>query len=518
ILAGAGREGGLNSTRTGEIYKYDLVNNSWKLSSKLPNAVFGPLVLKLSNNHILLAGGGEGEEPPRVSRQILLEDNSKFLPIFNAQLLSDRVCNGFIQWDSTRVLSVGGVTELGPGLNFTRTCEWINFKTGEVTYAPQLNVERLTFATVSIPQFDSEGKYIDSKVYAIGGFGIDSRNITSIEVLEKSSKPANVFEVETVDGTCNKHQFVITKGSEDVITTKLDTALSNNVSLRTLESTSERIVIECSLQDESVFGYYSVYISNSLGASVRLHDTITSNSVIALLKTSGSPEPNDIIPVSISISPKSTPYSSSAKTGFDSLILFLHYSPSEIDFFKNISSPLGFKNWDWNFINNFSNGAITLSGKGNPVFDSAQIDLSAMVFLSKDYKSGKEIPVFLDSAYCYSSNISCFTTFANNESGLFKSICFETGRKVKFGGDYSIHGLPNPANEKFTLEYQVAFDGNSKIRLVNSFGVETYIRDGFLKEGSYSEIINTTALSSGLYYIIIESGAYSSKIPLMVLH
>jgi hypothetical protein len=80
--------------------------------------------------------------------------------------------------------------------------------------------------------------------------------------------------------------------------------------------------------------------------------------------------------------------------------------------------------------------------------------------------------------------------------------------------------MPNPASSSSTLDYSIAFEGKTTFELYDSFGnrlAEVFNEN--LQSGSYRLTLNTDALhlSSGIYFIRMESGAYSETKKVVVV-
>jgi len=88
-------------------------------------------------------------------------------------------------------------------------------------------------------------------------------------------------------------------------------------------------------------------------------------------------------------------------------------------------------------------------------------------------------------------------------------ICMEGGypRLISTEGDVNLSIIrPNPTSESFSIDYEVVEDAQTEIYIVNSFGerVKTLV-NGEIKHGKHSEEVSVSELSSGLYFIILET-------------
>jgi hypothetical protein len=77
---------------------------------------------------------------------------------------------------------------------------------------------------------------------------------------------------------------------------------------------------------------------------------------------------------------------------------------------------------------------------------------------------------------------------------------------------------PNPANDVAQVTFSVEAAAYTTIKLYDALGNEiTTIQDGFVSAGSHGLTVNTSALSSGAYYIVLSNGSESTTQMLNVI-
>jgi WD40 repeat protein len=84
-------------------------------------------------------------------------------------------------------------------------------------------------------------------------------------------------------------------------------------------------------------------------------------------------------------------------------------------------------------------------------------------------------------------------------------------------GNISVY--PNPASNSFIVNYTIEASGETSltIRALNSIPVRTIFESKFLDTGSYSETVDSSILSPGMYYIILNTASgYETKKLIMI--
>ncbi len=161
-----------------------------------------------------------------------------------------------------------------------------------------------------------------------------------------------------------------------------------------------------------------------------------------------------------------------------------------------VSTPI-INNGQLNFIFNSIVGQ-TISG--NEELFSLEFD----TYFANDTFNYSDIEVVANS-----SN-SC-VRFTNGRSRIETvPVCVDELRKIKFSDlNFKLGKIaPNPVlNNSITINFSVAFDTYTTITLCNIYGEElNSLENSILSKGQYSKIYNLANLSSGVYFIKMQSG------------
>lgn len=98
--------------------------------------------------------------------------------------------------------------------------------------------------------------------------------------------------------------------------------------------------------------------------------------------------------------------------------------------------------------------------------------------------------------------------------------CVQDLRNVVFSkSQFFLQSIdPNPVgSEGFKLKFGVAFEGQTRIELVNSNGeIVRVLQDGIIQPGHYEKFVPTSDLNSGIYFIRMSSGIYNDFTRLVI--
>ena len=84
--------------------------------------------------------------------------------------------------------------------------------------------------------------------------------------------------------------------------------------------------------------------------------------------------------------------------------------------------------------------------------------------------------------------------------------------------DHKISLFPNPANQKFTLEYELTQSANVQIELYDMIGhkVKTITSSSFEEKNKYSHAVNLEDLSTGVYFVKVKINNSETTMKLIV--
>jgi WD40 repeat protein len=109
------------------------------------------------------------------------------------------------------------------------------------------------------------------------------------------------------------------------------------------------------------------------------------------------------------------------------------------------------------------------------------------------------------------------------ESGTFTltGVCMEGGypRLVSMDNATGFNLImPNPGNDKVTVEYDMIEDGHTKLYIINPLGdVIKDIVDNEVLHGTHTEDVNIKDLSTGMYFIVLETPTYRQVRKLVIM-
>ena len=160
---------------------------------------------------------------------------------------------------------------------------------------------------------------------------------------------------------------------------------------------------------------------------------------------------------------------------------------------------------------------VTVVMSGTPFQSSAKSELLRIEFLAflPYYTSADEIAKGKETMISHEvvSNEQC-VEFRDpvGSSAVLSEVCMNNLRPILLSStDYSM-GKVNPeplGAEGGTLDFGVGLSGETHIRIINSAGeVVAVLADGMMKVGNYSVRIPVEKLSSGVYFIEMQSGEF----------
>lgn len=234
-LVFAGRTDGANSSRTANVYEYDVVNNRWYSVSNIRNGLQAASSLKLADGRLLLSGGSRGEEPIDYSKDVYLEN----YPIFRfiAQMSVERSWHAMAQWNTDTAMVLGGFNN---GNISVASTDWIDLKNNRVFTAPTMTDSHSRFTAIGLPLFNAQGLQTKAQIVAISGERVAGGNSTpTVEILEEMITPQippfpSITSTLTETNNCNVFRLTVrTQSSSDVIRA-IELGTSANVTLEVL--------------------------------------------------------------------------------------------------------------------------------------------------------------------------------------------------------------------------------------------------------------------------------------------
>jgi len=107
--------------------------------------------------------------------------------------------------------------------------------------------------------------------------------------------------------------------------------------------------------------------------------------------------------------------------------------------------------------------------------------------------------------------------------GLFRveGICMEGdhARLIEIDGKVTLKIIhPNPTSDKFTIDYEVVEDAQTKIYIANFFGeiIKTLVNEK-IKHGKYTVSVGVNDLPSGLYFIILQTPTLKKALKMEII-
>ncbi len=182
IVAFGGREGGPGSTRQKEMYEFDVKTERWSLYGAYPSPIYFPSVVTLPNGKLFSTGGSyaeSGNAKNDYSDLLAIESLRGFDSVGHLRGLRDLHCAAL--YDDYNVIVIGGANENGTALS---TCEIVDPAFGSSSVGPELNEARDLFNVVRLRPAARRGDKIDAVLVAIGGRGLDTQPLQSVEVLD----------------------------------------------------------------------------------------------------------------------------------------------------------------------------------------------------------------------------------------------------------------------------------------------------------------------------------------------
>ncbi len=162
-------------------------------------------------------------------------------------------------------------------------------------------------------------------------------------------------------------------------------------------------------------------------------------------------------------------------------------------------------NWTWETPALVADGLYEIRGTGslNTPFNGELFTLPFTIYLSDTQESGIMAKVLRGD---------CDVPTFGNITIKLDSVCFVNGRLVsinaqEFGGPTVI---PNPPKDEVKITYSVGLNIQTSIEIINSFGeVVAVVENKRMKPGYYDASLPVSELSSGVYFIRMQSGPYS---------
>lgn len=184
-----GREGGTGSNQSDNVYYYNQLINQWEVVGQMVRSSEFPPTIKLWDGRVVYTGGNnEIQRPSDWLNDIAIENNNTFTLL--ARMKTGRHIHFLSQWNTTTLLTGGGMSGSPFGSKSLNSTEWINIITKKVTDGPQMNHPHAQPSFLTIPIY-ANGLPIASKIVVISGFGEDFKFTQSVEILEEKITPCD---------------------------------------------------------------------------------------------------------------------------------------------------------------------------------------------------------------------------------------------------------------------------------------------------------------------------------------
>ena len=336
---------------------------------------------------------------------------------------------------------------------------------------------------------------------AVSGFATylwsSGENTQSIKV----TKTGNYFVKTTSSGGCTSYSDTVAVNVHPVPIVTINASApimgdTGGIDTLTLSGTFVFYKWTTGAISDTIFvtdsGYYGVSVIDTNGCTAKaqihiLRDIAPPKITVALDTLEGAPCDVILLPLKIIASENMPP------SGATDYIL-------EITFDESLLAPVDKK------IQSVINGrwrTLTITG----IRQNDQID---------GILAGIELNVALGDSIATPITIKTFT-FSNGKKvlvtkydGLFKltKLCLEGGTRLFAGSDSLIlrQNIPNPAQGATTITYSLLEEGNSKLFITDVLGRRVMtILDGFVQPGEYTARLNTSALTTGNYFYILQT-------------
>lgn len=210
------------------------------------------------------------------------------------------------------------------------------------------------------------------------------------------------------------------------------------------------------------------------------------------------------------------------KLYIDSFYIELKFKSNELKFANIVEKGTAIKDWPdtyFRFVEKVLDSKYSLlkiSASGySPIDSSGSLIIPGFLIMLGDTNG---ISIDIQNVTFFSSN-KCIDIKPTD--GLMKlSFCGANIRKIiisKTKYDVKILSSIPVTSNSLTLSYSIGITANTNIRMYNSYGelIKT-ICDEYKSEGTYNSDLDINDLSSGIYFITINSGPYINKIKFVV--
>jgi len=186
ILAFGGRSGGAGSDRYATVYRLDTASTRWKAAGDFPTPMVTGAAATLANGELMVVGGSYLETNDNSDGNLMSDGVFRWNgDVFDSigRMQHARILHGVVQYDDSTLLVVGGKI---PPRTSTRTCEWINVRTGRSMPGPEMSLDRAFISLIGVMR---NGK---ARVFAIGGMTASNDVATAVvEELVESCAPGD---------------------------------------------------------------------------------------------------------------------------------------------------------------------------------------------------------------------------------------------------------------------------------------------------------------------------------------
>jgi hypothetical protein len=200
-----------------------------------------------------------------------------------------------------------------------------------------------------------------------------------------------------------------------------------------------------------------------------------------------------------------------SKNSIDSISVLISYNQFALNFEPfSIKSLISTNSTSaeyliWSSPDLTKNGLISVTGIGK-LYDNQRIELFTLDFMA--LLTDKH-----ESDLNFGFDYGCTNELIKVADVKISEVCFNDNRILVSSGTAFVLSdpNPNPIASNSMVEYSVGFDVFTEIEVYNSLGELVYKPvSNFISVGSHSTNINTEKLSSGIYFMKMNAGPFSS--------
>jgi hypothetical protein len=264
IILFSGRSGRTNSSRTNNIYKFEITNKSWEVYDNLNFPVANIATIKTLKGKIVAIGGVQSEEPLNIRKEVYNENDSN-------KMKQRNVINFQRNWCSLGNLNDSIVIISGGFDNYTSIiseCEVLNLNNYSISIGPKNYYSRRNHKSITMP-----GKK-HPRLFIIGGSKGMDEALTSIEeIVPEAVSPPRIDDIKR---NCSNYIIDVSDDFPIALFLLNENETSNTIikSIEYFDYTKARITL--GLSDISKKGSFLLKVFNNYGFCKIIKDEIFS--------------------------------------------------------------------------------------------------------------------------------------------------------------------------------------------------------------------------------------------------